>query len=137
MGIEINTIVIGGNLARDVVQKQIPSGRTVCEFVVASNHTYLSNGEKKQEVSFVDIEVWGPVAENCAKYLKKGSPVVVAGRLKQERWESPSGEKRSRFKVVAATVQFLPSRQQASNAFASESTPESALESGQEVAWDK
>ena len=107
MSIEINTIIIGGNLARDVDLKEIASGRKVATFSLASNRTYIVNGEKKKEVVFVDVDVWGAIGENCHKYLKKGSPVVVTGRLKQDQWQTDSGEKRSRIKVVAMNVQFL------------------------------
>lgn len=108
MSLEINSIVIGGNLARDVELKDTSTGRKVCTMVVANNRTYLSNGNKMKETAFVDVEVWGVIAENCAKYLKKGSPVVVVGRLKQDKWEQ-DGQKRSRLKIVATNVQFLTS----------------------------
>ena len=109
MSLEINSVLLGGNLAQDVELKQTPTGRTVCTFALATNRTFVTNGEKTREATFVDVEVWGAVAENCGKYLHKGSPVVVMGRLKQERWETPNKEKRSRMKVVATNVQFLPS----------------------------
>jgi len=109
MSIEINTVVLGGNLTRDVELKEIPGGSKVGTFGLAVNRTYTRNGEKVQEASFFDIEVWGPQAENCARYLEKGRPVVVTGRLKQDRWEA-EGQGRSKIKVVASNVQFLPSR---------------------------
>ncbi|MCR4336866.1 MAG: single-stranded DNA-binding protein [Candidatus Omnitrophica bacterium] len=109
MSVEINSVVIGGNLARDVELKEIASGKKVASFAVASNRTYLSNGQKEKETVFIDVDVWGPSAENCNQYLKKGSPVVVVGRLKQDQWES-EGQKRSRLKIVASNVQFLPSK---------------------------
>ena len=108
MSFEINSVVLGGNLAKDVELKDTPTGHKVGALVVASNRTFLSNGNKAKETAFIDVEVWGVTAENCSKYLQKGSPVVVEGRLKQERWETPAGEKRSRIKVVASNVQFLP-----------------------------
>ena len=109
MSIEINSVVIGGNLTREPALKEIGAGKKVASFTVASNRTYLHNGEKKKETSFVDVDVWGPVAENCGKYLTKGSPVVVIGRLKQDQWQTETGEKRSRLKVIASNIQFLPS----------------------------
>ncbi len=112
MSIEINSVVLGGNLTKEPVLKEIAGGRKVASFTVASNRTFLSNGEKKKETSFIDVDVWGPAAENCSKYLIKGSPVVVTGRLKQDQWQTESGEKRSRIKVLAANVQFLPSSKQ-------------------------
>lgn len=116
MSVEINTVIIGGNLARDVDLKEIAGGRKVAAMVVASNRTYLQNGEKKKEVIFMDVDVWGPMADNCSKYLKKGSPVVVTGRLKQDQWQADSGEKRSRIKVLASNVQFLSMAQSESSA---------------------
>ncbi len=109
MALEINSVIIGGNLTRDVVIKDTATGRRVCSFAVANNRTYCGNNGKVKETSFIDVEVWGAIAENCSRYLRKGSPVVVAGRLKQSRWETSGGEKRSRVKIVAANVQFLSS----------------------------
>ena len=116
MAIEINSVVIGGNLTKEPLVKEIAGGKKVASFTVASNHTYLSNGEKKKETAFIDVDVWGPVAENCSKYLTKGSPVVVTGRLKQDQWQTEAGEKRSRLKVLAVNVQFFPSSRQAGGA---------------------
>lgn len=107
MSIEINSVIIGGNLARDVQLKDLPSGQKVAAIAVASNRTYVAKGEKKQEVIFIDVDVWGAMADNCAKYLHKGSPVVVTGRLKQDQWQSQTGEKRSKIKIIATNVQFL------------------------------
>ena len=129
MTVEINSVIIGGNLARDVVLKEVGAGRKVASFVVASNRTFVMGGEKKKETAFVDVDVWGPMAENCSKYLKKGSPVVVTGRLKQDQWTTENGEKRSRLKIVAGNVQFLPSSQQRSEA----QDPAAAMEAN---AWE-
>ena len=74
---------------------------------IANNRVYTSNGEKVQEVSYFDIEVWGVVAENCAKYLSKGNGIIVEGRLKQDRWEK-EGKTQSRVRIVAMNVHFMP-----------------------------
>jgi len=108
MCVEINSVVLGGNLTKEPALKEIAGGRKVASFTVASNRTFVINGEKKKETSFIDVDVWGPAADNCGKYLVKGSPVVVTGRLKQDQWQNENGEKRSRLKVIAANVQFLP-----------------------------
>lgn len=130
MSMEINSVILGGNLARDVELKDTSTGRKVCTLVVASNRTYLNNGNKVKETAFIDVEVWGITAENCSRYLKKGSPVVVVGRLKQDQWQTPSGEKRSRLKVLASNIQFL---------FAPQKEPASAVaaHATEEVAWDQ
>ncbi len=129
MSIEINSVILGGNLARDVVLRDVAGGRKVASFVVASNRTYIINSEKKKDTAFVDVDVWGQMAENCSKYLRKGSPVVVTGRLRQDQWTTESGEKRSRLKVVASNVQFLPSSQ------ARQQDSDPAV--GMEVAWEE
>ncbi|MFA5261428.1 MAG: single-stranded DNA-binding protein [Candidatus Omnitrophota bacterium] len=130
MTVEINSVIIGGNLARDVVLKEVGTGKKVASFVVASNRTFMMGGEKKKETAFVDVDVWGQMAENCSKYLKKGSPVVVTGRLKQDQWTTETGEKRSRLKIVAGNVQFLPSSQQKAAA----QDPAAAMEA---TAWEE
>ena len=106
MGIQINTVILGGNLTRDPELRYTPNGTAVCEFSVANNHTYMSNDEKKDEVSFVNVIVWGRVAENCSKYLAKGRGVIVEGRLKQQTWTTDDGNKRSRIKIIASKVNF-------------------------------
>ena len=106
MGIQINNVVLGGNLTRDVELRSTPNGTAVCEFSIANNHTYVSNNEKKEEVSFISIVVWGKMAENCGKYLSKGKGVIIEGRIKQQTWTTDDGQKRSRLKVIANRVTF-------------------------------
>jgi len=85
------------------------SGKAVCDFGLALNRRWLDiNGDSHQETTFVDVTAWNQQAEVVTEYCQKGRPVVVEGRLEQERWESPAGEKRSRLKVVAQRVTFLP-----------------------------
>lgn len=110
-----NIVVLVGNLVRDVEMRTAGTSQ-VGNFTLAINHRYIANGEKKEEVSFIPVIVWGKQAENCSKYLNKGSNVLVEGRLKQETWDDKtSGEKRSMLKVVASNVQFL-SMKKAENA---------------------
>ena len=97
-----------GNLTRDPELRYIPSGQAVTSFSIAVNRTYnAQNGEKKEEVSFIRIVVWGRLGENCNEYLKKGSPVFVEGRLQSRSWEAQDGSKRSTLEVIAQSVQFL------------------------------
>ena len=97
-----------GNLTRDTELRYIPSGSAVASFTLAINRVYkLQSGEKKEEVSFVRIVVWGRMAEVCGEYLKKGSPVFVEGRLQSRSWDGPDGQKRSTIEVIANNVQFL------------------------------
>ena len=103
----LNSVNLMGNLTRDPELRYTPQGKGVCTMSVAHNRVYTSNGEKKTEVSYFDVEVWGAAAENCAKYLKKGRGVVVEGRLKQDRWEK-DGKTQSKVKISANSVHFLP-----------------------------
>lgn len=104
----LNNVSIMGNLTRDPEMRYTQSGKGVCNISIANNRVYTANGEKKTEVSYFDVEVWGVVAENCVKYLKKGRGVIVEGRLKQDRWEK-DGKTQSKVKISANAVHFLPS----------------------------
>src|SRR3989338_10182812 len=104
----LNKVLLIGNLTRDTELRYIPSGSAVASFTLAVNRVYkLQSGEKKEEVSFIRIVVWGRMAENCGEYLKKGSPVFVEGRLQSRSWDGPDGQKRSALEVIAVSVQFL------------------------------
>ena len=103
-----NKVILLGNLTRDPELRYTPQGAAVCEFSIAMNRVFTSKaGEKKEEVTFIEIVTWARTAEICAEYLKKGRPVFIEGRLQQDRWEQPDGQKRSRIKVTAERVQFL------------------------------
>lgn len=99
-----NKVILMGNLTRDPETKYTQGGQAVCNFGLAINR---KSGEK-EDVDFFDIEVWDKQAENCSTYLHKGNGVLIEGRLKQDRWEDESGNKRSKIKIVASVVQFLP-----------------------------
>lgn len=104
-----NKVMLIGNLTRDPELRYTPGGAAVCEFAIAINNNYTTKqGEKREEVTYVDITAWARQAEICAEYLKKGRPVFVEGRLKQDRWEDQkTGQKRTRLTVTAQVVQFL------------------------------
>jgi len=106
----LNSVNIMGNLTRDPEMKYIPSGKAVCSLSIANNRVFTKNGEKVTEVSYFDIEVWGIAAENCSKYLLKGSGIIVEGRLRQDRWEK-DGKTQSRVRITANAVHFLPKKQ--------------------------
>ncbi len=108
MAASLNRVLLIGNLTRDPELRYIPSGQPVTTFTVAVNRTYLSTtGEKKEDVNFLRVVVWGKRAEVCHEYLKKGSPVFVEGRLQSRNWEGTDGTKRNTVEVVAQNVQFL------------------------------
>lgn len=108
MAASFNKVLLMGNLTRDPELRYIPSGQPVTSFSIAVNRNFTGQtGEKKEEVSFVRIVVWGKLAEICNEYLKKGRPVFVEGRLQSRSWDAPDGSKRSTTEVVAQSVQFL------------------------------
>jgi single-strand DNA-binding protein len=104
----LNKVLLIGNLTRDPELRYVPSGTAVATFSMAVNRAYTNQaGEKKEEVCFVRVVVWGRRAEVCGEYLSKGSPVFVEGRLQSRTWEDQSGQKRSTIEVIASNVQFL------------------------------
>jgi single-strand DNA-binding protein len=104
----LNQILIEGNLVRDPELKHTPKGTALCTFSVASNRYYKQDDEFQKEVSFFDITAWTELAQNCAGQLKKGRGVRVIGRLKQDRWQDPDGNNRSKIFIVADHVIFKP-----------------------------
>lgn len=108
----VNKVILIGNVTRDIELKHTTKGTAVASASLALNRSYKTEqGEKHEETTFVDVEFWGRVAEVVSEYVKKGSPLYVEGRLKQETWEDKeSGGKRQRIKVVAENIQLLGSR---------------------------
>lgn len=103
-----NNVVLAGRITKDPDLKYTTEGKGVCNFTLAINDYWLDKAGKKQETTtFVDCECWGKIAENTAEYMKKGSGLILGGRLKLDRWEK-DGQKRSKLKVVATTVKFFP-----------------------------
>ncbi|MDP8214125.1 MAG: single-stranded DNA-binding protein [Candidatus Euphemobacter frigidus] len=107
--VSINTVILGGNLTRDPEVRYTPQGTAVARLGLAINQVYRTkDGEKREDVCFVDVEVWARQAETCGEYLKKGSSVLIEGSLKLDTWtDRESGQKRSKHKIRARRVQFL------------------------------
>ncbi len=103
-----NKIILVGNLTKDPELHYTSGGTAIANFSLAINRKFSKNGEKKEEVDFFDVEAWDKLAELASEYLSKGNPVLIEGRLKQDRWEDEGGKSRSRVKVVAQGLQFLP-----------------------------
>lgn len=101
--------IITGNLTRDPELRTTSNGKNVCSFAVAVNRVYRdANGDQKEEVSYIDCSAWGPLAETISKYARRGSGVLVSGRLHQSSWEDKaSGSKRSRLEVVVEDFNFV------------------------------
>jgi single-strand DNA-binding protein len=106
-----NKVILMGNLTRDPELRYTPSGAPVCNFDLAVNRSYTTQGgERRDEVCYITVVVWGKQAESCGEYLGKGRTVLVEGHLQQRSWETPEGQKRSKHEVVAERVQFLGPR---------------------------
>jgi single-strand DNA-binding protein len=106
-----NKVMLIGNLTRDPEVRYTPKGSAVCDIGLAVNRVYTSDsGEKVEEVTFVDVVLWSKMAELAGKYLHKGRPVFIEGRLQMDSWEDKqTGQKRTRLRVVGEQMQFLGS----------------------------
>ncbi len=104
-----------GNLTRDPELRVLPKGTAICQFGLAINRTYKDDsGASRDDTTFVDCEAWGKSAETLAKYMSKGKPLFVSGRLKLDSWDDKTtGQKRSKTKVVVENFQFLGGRDDA------------------------
>ncbi|MEP6603323.1 MAG: single-stranded DNA-binding protein [Spartobacteria bacterium] len=107
-----NKVILLGNLTRDPEVRYTPKGSAVCDLGLAVNRSYtLDNGEKREEVTYVDVVLWARLAEIAGEYLKKGRPVFIEGRLQLDTWDDKqSGQKRSKMRVIGETMQLLGSR---------------------------
>ena len=112
-----NKVILVGNLTRDPELRYTPQGTTVCNFGLAVNRRYKQGEETKEEVTFINIVVFGKQADTSGQYLSKGSPVLIEGRLRENRWETEEGQKRSRHEVIAENVRFLPRKQTADTGY--------------------
>ena len=110
----LNKVMLMGNLTRDPESKCLPSGTTVCDLGMAINRHYTDqSGAKKEQTCFVDLTAFGRQAETLSKYMKKGRPLFIEGRLDFQTWESKEGQKRSKLKVIIENFQFLGGREDA------------------------
>lgn len=107
----LNKVMLIGNLTRDPELRVTPKGTAICTFSLAVNRKFKDDsGGEREEVTYIDIEAWGKSGENISKYVTKGRPLFVEGRLRLDQWEDKNTkEKRSRMKVVLENFQFLGS----------------------------
>lgn len=122
-----NKVVLVGNLTRDPELRYTPKGTAIAKIGLAVNRVWTNEaGEKKEEVTFVDVDVFGRTAENVGQYMRKGRPILIEGRLKLDQWDDKqTGQKKSKLGVVAETVQFLGSAQGGGEGGAPASAPRS------------
>jgi single-strand DNA-binding protein len=108
----LNKVLLLGNVTRDPEVRYTPKGSAVCDLGIAVNRAYTTDsGEKREEVTFVDVTLWGRTAEVASEYLKKGRPVFIEGRLQMDSWDDKqTGQKRTRLRVVAENMQLLGGR---------------------------
>ena len=109
----LNKVMLIGNVTRDPEIRYTPKGTALVEIGLAVNRRYTAeNGEKREEVTFVDVTLWGRTAEIANEYLRKGRPVYIEGRLQLDSWDDKTtGQKRSKLRVVGEEMQLLGSRE--------------------------
>ena len=105
----LNKIFLLGNLTRDPQLSYLPSQMPVVDFGMAVNHKWTKDGQKHEEVCFVDCRAFGKLAENLNKYCKKGNPLLVEGRLTFDSWTSQDGSKKSKHRITVESFQFISS----------------------------
>jgi single-strand DNA-binding protein len=104
----LNKVFLIGNLTRDPQLRYTPSGTAVADVGIAVNRTWTGpDGQKHEEVTFVDVTLWARQAELASEYLSKGRPVFIEGRLQLDQWQDKEGQKRQRLRVVGERMQFL------------------------------
>lgn len=109
----LNKVMLIGNLTRDPEVRFTPKGTAVCDMAIAVNRRYLNEatGERQEEVTYLDIVLWGKQAELAGQYLAKGRSVYIEGRLQMDTWEDKAtGQKRSKIKIVCENMQFMDSK---------------------------
>lgn len=108
----LNKVILMGNLTKDPELKYLQSGTTVAKAGIAMNRSYTdSDGNKQDNVDFIDIEAFGKTADIMSDYLKKGDPVIIEGRIRQQRWQTDNGQNRSKHDVVVERFTFVPKRE--------------------------
>lgn len=107
-----NKVILAGNLTRDPELRYTPKGTAVAKIGLAVNRTWTGeDGQKKEEVNFIDVEAWGRQGEVIAQYMKKGRPLLIEGRLKLDSWEDKNTKQKvSKLKVVLESFSFIDSK---------------------------
>ena len=102
-----NKVVIVGNLTRDIELRYTPSGAAIGKSAIAATHKFTINGEKKEDTCFIDISFFGKGAEIANQYLRKGSKLLIEGRLKFEQWTDQNGQNRSKHSINVESMEML------------------------------
>jgi single-strand DNA-binding protein len=132
----INRVVMTGNLTRDPELRSLPSGMSVCSLRIACNTRRKgASGEWEDKPNYFDVTVWGAQGENCARYLTKGRPVAIDGRLEWREYQTQDGQRRQAVDIIADSVQFLGGRDDAGTGNGFSGAPAAAAGGG-DVAID-
>lgn len=118
-----NRVELIGNLTRDPEMRYTPSGAAVVTFTIATNRTFVSDGEKKEEADFHRCVAWNKLAELCNQLLKKGNRVFVSGRLQNRNWETPEGQTRYITEIVIEDMILLTNKNGEFGEFSHDSEP--------------
>mgnify|MGYP005842015687 CR=1 FL=1 len=135
-----NKVILLGNLTRDPELRVTAGGSNICKFGIACSRSFTAqDGSKREETLFVDVDAFGRPAEVVSKYMAKGRPILVEGRLRLDQWETQSGDKRSKHTIVLESFQFVGSRgdnegSSGANSYASSSPAPRKQESAPAVA---
>lgn len=134
----LNRVILLGNLTRDPAVKYTPSGTAICEIGLAVNRSWFDkqSNQKKEEVTFVDVTMFGRTAEVASEYLAKGNPVLIEGRLQLDTWDDKqSVQKRSKLKVIGENLQLLGSGGGKKTAAEEPEASEPAAAPSEEAPW--
>jgi single-strand DNA-binding protein len=107
MSASLNKVILIGNLGKDPELKSTSGGKEVATFSIATTEKWTSNGQKQEKTEWHNIVVWGKLAGLCAKYLAKGRPVYIEGKITTRSWDSDDGTKHYKTEIVVDTVKFL------------------------------
>jgi single-strand DNA-binding protein len=107
MANDLNKAILVGRLTKDPELRYTQSGTAVCSFSIANNRTYVTGGEKKEQVSYFNCVAWAKAGEIIAEYCKKGNRIGIEGRLQQRSWDDQEGKRRYTVEIVVDNFQFL------------------------------
>jgi single-strand DNA-binding protein len=137
MANDLNKVLLIGRMTRDPEFKSV-NGSSVVNFSIASNRTYVSNGDKKEETNYFDCVAWGKLADILKQYAGKGKQVAIEGRLQQQSWETPEGKKASKIRVYVESAQLLGGGQSGGGSSSDRGeSPSSTYDSGPSGGFDE
>lgn len=110
MSRSVNMAIIVGNLTRDPEMRYTPGGHAVTSFAVATNRSWVSEGQSREDVEFHNVVAWNKLAELCSQFLSKGRKVFIQGRIQTRSWDDANGVKKYRTEIVADDMVILDSR---------------------------